>query len=190
MVLSGLAMFGAAKLDEIAGKQAEGSRGNSKSEIERRAKELVGGPATENERRGNRNDTGLSYRKGQGLKENMVSADELMEKKRGWSWTDSAGLASFLLQMSTGDLSDLGNLKRQKDELDRLFNGNNNYPYSEEYLEKKKDEVSRMLGEAWNKFVREMRTVNLGNGSGIMNEEQRIIRQNEQEYKENSKTRY
>ena len=120
----------------------------------------------------------------------MVSADELMEKKRGWSWTDSAGLASFLLQMSTSDLSDLDNLKRQKDELDRLFNGNNNYPYSEEYLEKKKDEVSRMLGEAWNKFVREMRTVNLGNGSGIMNEEQRIIRQNEQEYKENSKTRY
>ena len=71
---------------------------------------------------------GLSYRKGQGLKENMVSADELMEKKRGWSWTDSAGLASFLLQMSTSDLSDLDNLKRQKDELDRLFNRNNNYP--------------------------------------------------------------
>ena len=138
MVLSGLAMFGAAKLDEIAGKQAEGSGGNSKSEIERRAKELVGGPATENERRGDRNDTGLSYRKGQGLKENMVSADELMEKKRVWSWTDSAGLASFLLQMPTSDLSDLGNLKRQKDELDRLFNGNNSYPYSEEYFKGKK----------------------------------------------------
>ena len=48
----------------------------------------------------------------------------------------------------------------------------------------------KMILDAWDKFIREMKTVNLGNGSGIMNEEQRIIRQNEQEYKENSKTRY
>ena len=117
----------------------------------------------------------------------MVSADEIMEKKRNWSWTDSAGLASFLLQMSTSDLSDLDNLKRQKDEFDRLFNRNNNYPYSEEYLESKREEGKKMILDAWDKFVREMKTVNLGNGSGIMNEEQRIIRQNTQEYKQNLK---
>ena len=133
---------------------------------------------------------GLRYRKGQGLKENMVLADEIMEKKRGLSWTDSAGLASFLLQMSTSDLSDLDNLKRQKDELDRLFNRNNNYPYSEEYLEKKKDEVSKMLREAWDEFLAQMRTINLGNDSGMMNEGLRAIRQNSQKYKSISKTRY
>ena len=117
----------------------------------------------------------------------MVLADELMEKKRGWSWTDSAGLASFLLQMSTGDLSDLDNLKRQKDELDRLFNGNNNYPYSEEYLRNKQKEVIKVFGDAWNQFVEDMRTVNIGNGSGMMNEGLRVARQNSTEY--NSKPR-
>ena len=110
----------------------------------------------------------------------MVSADELMEKKRGWSWTDSAGLASFLLQMSTGDLSDLDNLKRQKDELDGLFNKNNNYPYSEEYLQKKKDEAGKLLKNAWDDFIRKMRTVNIGDSSGIMNEEIRRSRENSQ----------
>ena len=110
----------------------------------------------------------------------MVSADELMEKKRGWSWTDSAGLASFLLQMSTSNLSDLDNLKRQKDELDRLFNRNNNYPYSEEYLEKKKDEAGKLLKNAWDDFIRKMRTVNIGDSSGIMNEEIRRSRENSQ----------
>ena len=108
----------------------------------------------------------------------MVSADEMMEKKRGWSWTDSAGLASFLLQMSTSDLSDLDNLKRQKDELDRLFNRNNNYPYSEEYLEKKKMEIEELLKGAWNDFIRKMRAVNIGDGSGSMNEEIRRSKQN------------
>ena len=121
---------------------------------------------------------GLSYRKGQGLKENMVSADELMEKKRGWSWTDSAGLASFLLQMSTSDLSDLDNLKRQKDELDKLFNRNNNYPYSEEYLKKKKREARKILENAWDDFIRKMRTVNVGDSSSTMNEEIRRSKQN------------
>ena len=123
---------------------------------------------------------GLRYRKGQGLKENMVLADEIMEKKRGLSWTDSAGLASFLIQMSTSDLSDLDNLKRQKDELDRLFNRNNNYPYSEEYLEKKKDEAGKLLKNAWDDFIRKMRTVNIGDSSGIMNEEIRRSRENSQ----------
>ena len=130
---------------------------------------------------------GLRYRKGQGLKENMVSADEIMEKKRGLSWTDSAGLASFLIQMSTSDLSDIDNLKRQKDELDRLFNRNNNYPYSEEYFRKKQKEAIKVFGDAWNQFLEDMRTVNLGNGSGMMNEGLRTTRQNSAEY--NSKSR-
>ena len=121
---------------------------------------------------------GLSYRKGQGLKENMVLADEMLKKDRGWNWTDSTGLASFLLQMSTSDLSDLDNLKRQKDELDRLFNRNNNYPYSEEYLEKKKMEIEELLKGAWNDFIRKMRAVNIGDGSGSMNEEIRRSKQN------------
>ena len=117
----------------------------------------------------------------------MVSADELMEKKRGWSWTDSAGLASFLLQMSTSDLSDLDNLKRQKDELDRLFNRNNNYPYSEDYLKKLREDAIDQLNKTFDQVIEEMRTINLGNGSGMMNEGLRVARQNSTEY--NSKPR-
>ena len=130
---------------------------------------------------------GLSYRKGQGLKENMVSADELMEKKRGWSWTDSAGLASFLLQMSTSNLSDLDNLKRQKDELDRLFNRNNNYPYSEEYLRKQEKVAIRMFKDSWKDFVDKMREINIGTESSSMNEGLRAARQNVQQDIEDTK---
>ena len=130
---------------------------------------------------------GLRYRKGQGLKENMVSADEIMEKKRNWSWTDSAGLASFLLQMSTSDLSDLDNLKRQKDELDRLFNGNNSYPYSEEYFKGKRNEAREMLEDSWKDFVDKTRELNIGSESSSMNESLRAARQNIQQDIENTK---
>ena len=117
----------------------------------------------------------------------MVSADELMEKKRGWSWTDSAGLASFLLQMPTSDLSDLGNLKRQKDELDRLFNGNNSYPYSEEYFKGKRNEAREMLEDSWKDFVDKTRELNIGSESSSMNESLRAARQNIQQDIENTK---
>ena len=130
---------------------------------------------------------GLRYRKGQGLKENMVLADEIMEKKRGLSWTDSAGLASFLLQMSTSDLSDLDNLKRQKDELDGLFDRNNNYPYSEEYFKGKRNEVREMLENAWKIFLNETRQLNIGSEVSSMNESLRAARQNAQQDIENTK---
>ena len=130
---------------------------------------------------------GLSYRKGQGLKENMKPADEMLKKDRGWNWTDSAGLASFLIQMSTSDLSDLDNLKRQKDELDRLFNRNNNYPYSEEYLKNMRNEGRKKFENAWKDFVDKMREINIGTESSSMNESLRAARQNAQQEIENSK---
>ena len=119
----------------------------------------------------------------------MVLADEIMEKKRGLSWTDSAGLASFLLQMSTSDLSDLDNLKRQKDELDGLFNKNNNYPYSEEYLQMKKDAARKKLENAWKEVVDKTRELNIGSEVSSMNEGLRIARQSIQQDIENSKTK-
>ena len=120
---------------------------------------------------------GLRYRKGQGLKENMVSADEIMEKKRGLSWTDSAGLASFLIQMSTSNLSDLDNLKRQKDELDGLFNRNNNYPYSEEYLRQRQEEAIIMIEDSLNKIIEQLGILNIGSEINSMNEGLRITNQ-------------
>ena len=117
----------------------------------------------------------------------MVSADELMEKKRGWSWTDSAGLASFLLQMSTSNLSDLDNLKRQKDELDRLFNRNNNYPYSQNELDNQKIAANKLLKDSLKDFINQARELNIGSESSSMNEGLRTARQNIQESRGNSK---
>ena len=117
----------------------------------------------------------------------MKPADEMLKKDRGWNWTDSAGLASFLIQMSTSDLSDLDNLKRQKDELDRLFNRNNNYPYSEEYLKNMRNEGRKKFENAWKDFVDKMREINIGTESSSMNESLRAARQNAQQEIENSK---
>ena len=117
----------------------------------------------------------------------MKPAEEMLKKDRGWNWTDSAGLASFLLQMSTSDLSDLDNLKRQKDELDRLFNRNNNYPYSEEYLKDKRNESINMLKESWKIFLNEARQLNIGSEANSMNEGLRAARQNAQQDIEDTK---
>ena len=119
----------------------------------------------------------------------MVLADEIMEKKRGLSWTDSAGLASFLLQMSTSDLSNLDNLKRQKDELDRLFDRNNNYPYSKKYLEEQQIKANRLLRLSLNTFLDEAKKLNIGSEVSSMNEGLRIARQSIQQDIENSKTK-
>ena len=108
----------------------------------------------------------------------MVSVDELMEKKRGWSWTDSAGLASFLLQMSTSNLSDLDNLKRQKDELDRLFNRNNNYPYSEEYLKEQQEKAGMIIKNSFKDIIKQLGTLSIGSEVSVMNEGLRMATQN------------
>ena len=89
--------------------------------------------------------------------------------------------------MSTSDLSDLDNLKRQKDELDKLFNRNNNYPYSEEYLRKQEKVAIRMFKDSWKDFVDKMREINIGTESSSMNEGLRAARQNVQQDIEDTK---
>ncbi len=191
MALSGLAIFGGAKLDEIAGKQAE-SRGNSKSEIERKAKELVGGPSSDDRNQRLRNEMGLRYRKGQGLKENMVLADEIMDsyrKQRSGYRVSTGLLASALLQGMTTNLSDFDSLKSQKSVFDEFFNRNNNYPYSEKYLEDMRNKGRRKVEDAFNTFVHKARELNIGSEAGSMNEGLRTARQNVQQDRENSKNK-
>ena len=79
--------------------------------------------------------------------------------------------------MSTGDLSDLDNLKRQKDELDRLFNRNNNYPYSEEYLRQRQEEAIIMIEDSLNKIIEQLGILNIGSEINSMNEGLRITNQ-------------
>ena len=126
---------------------------------------------------------GLSYRKGQGLKENMVSADEMMDsykKQRSGYGVNTGLLASALIQGMTKDLSSLDDLKNQKSVFEEFFNRNNNYPYSEE-------KIRLMLENAWKDFVDKMREVNIGTESSSMNESLRAARQNAQREEENLK---
>ena len=126
---------------------------------------------------------GLSYRKGQGLKENMVSADEIMDsykKQRSGYGVNTGLLASALIQGMTKDLSSLDDLKNQKSVFEEFFNRNNNYPYSEE-------KIRLMLENAWKDFVDKMREVNIGTESSSMNESLRAARQNAQREEENLK---
>ena len=126
---------------------------------------------------------GLRYRKGQGLKENMVSADEIMDsyrKQRSGYGVSTGLLASALIQGMTKDLSSLDDLKNQKSVFEEFFNRNNNYPYSEE-------KIRLMLENAWKDFVDKMREVNIGTESSSMNESLRAARQNAQREEENLK---
>ena len=126
---------------------------------------------------------GLRYRKGQGLKENMVSADEIMDsyrKQRSGYGVSTGLLASALIQGMTKDLSSLDDLKNQKSVFEEFFNRNNNYPYSEE-------KIRLMLENAWKDFVDKMREVNIGTESSSMNESLRAARQNIQQDIENTK---
>ena len=130
---------------------------------------------------------GLSYRKGQGLKENMVSADEMMDsyKKQRSGYGVSTGLlASAIIQGMTKDLSSLDDLKNQKSVFEEFFNRNNNYPYSEEAQIK----ANEMLRLSWKDFVDKARELNIGSEGSSMNESLRAARQNAQQDKDNSKT--
>ena len=127
---------------------------------------------------------GLSYRKGQGLKENMVSADELMDsyrKQRNGYGLSTGLLASAIIQGMTTDLSNFKALKKQKSMFDEFFNRNNNYPYNEE-------KIKLMFENAWKNVVDKTSELNIGSETSSMNEGLRAARQNAQEDKENSKT--
>ena len=135
---------------------------------------------------------GLSYRKGQGLKENMVSADEIMDsyKKQRSGYGVSTGLlASALLQGMTRNLGNIEDLKSQKSEFDKFFNRNNNYPYSEKYLENMRNEGIDMLKGSWYTFLNEVRQLNIGSEASSMNEGLRAARQNAQQDRENLKNK-
>ena len=134
----------------------------------------------------------LRYRKGQGLKENMVLADEIIEsyrKQRSGYGVGTGLLASALIQGMTANLSDFDSLKSQKSVFDEFFNRNNNYPYSEKYLEDMRNKGIDILRDSLNTFIHKARELNIGSEVGSMNEGLRTARQNAQQEKENSKNK-
>ena len=122
----------------------------------------------------------------------MVSADEIMDsyKKQRSGYGVSTGLlASALLQGMTRNLGNIEDLKSQKSEFDKFFNRNNNYPYSEKYLENMRNEGIDMLKGSWYTFLNEVRQLNIGSEASSMNEGLRAARQNAQQDRENLKNK-
>ena len=120
----------------------------------------------------------------------MVSADKMMDsyrKQRSGYGVSTGLLASALLQGMTKDLSSFDDLKDQKSIFDEFFNRNNNYPYSDDYLMKKKNDARDKLENAWHTFLNEARKLNIGSEASSMNEGLRTARQHIQQDRGNSK---
>ena len=121
----------------------------------------------------------------------MKPEDEIMDsyrKQRSGYGLSTGLLASALIQGMTKDLSSFDDLKDQKSMFDEFFNRNNNYPYSDDYLVKKKEEARNILIDSWKDVVDKTRELNIGSESSSMNEGLRTARQNAQEDNEESKT--
>ena len=167
MIITGLAMFGGAKYDEMVARREEGKRNGSKeNDIMERARSNVGRPEGSSER--GVSGKGISYRKNAGYRKNMKDADETMNenrKKRAGAGVMSAKLFGAFVGGMTSNLNDFDTLKRQTKEFANVFE-KTNYPYSEEYLENIKKDAGDKLKEAWINAIRKLRDSELGNASG------------------------
>lgn len=168
MVITGLAMFGGAKYDEMVARRAEsrGRNGSRENDIMERARSNVGRPEGSSERGVSKK--GISYRKNAGYRKNMKNADDMMNenrKRRAGAGVMSAKLFGAFVGGMTSNLNDFDTLKRQTKEFANVFE-KTNYPYSEEYLENIKKDAGDKLKEAWINAIRKLRDSELGNASG------------------------
>ena len=170
MVITGLAMFGGAKYDEMIARKAEsrGRNGNRENDIMEKARSNVGRPEGSSER--GVSGKGISYRKNAGYRKNMKNADETMDensrKKHGMGVMSAKLFGAFVGGM-TSNLSDFDQIKNIGTSFKDVFsNKDKNYPYSQEYFEMMKDKAVKKLNDAWDIVVHKMRGTNLDSSSG------------------------
>lgn len=174
MVITGLAMFGGAKYDEMVARREEGKRnGNRENDIMEKARSNVGRPEGSSKRGVSRK--GIAYRKNAGYRKNMKNADETMNensrKKHGMG-VMSAKLFGALVGGMGADFSNIDDIKGVgkgfRDVFsDKDFEGKDkNYPYSEEYFKNIKLDAGDQLKEAWVTTVQKLGGANLDGASG------------------------
>jgi membrane protein len=184
MAVSGLAMFGGAKLDELTNRKDGGKNNNSSykggdnknNDTFRKALQNVGRPETDGNNAYGRTRAGVAFKKNAANARNMNDADSSMRnsaKKRHGMGVMSAKLFSAMVGgMTTSNLYDFDVLKGVGSEFkdvfsDKDFEGmGSNYPYSSKYYEDMRDNAKLMLGEAWDTAVGKLSKVNLGDSSG------------------------
>ena len=184
MVITGLTMFGGAKLDELTNRKDGGKNNNSSykggdnknNDTFRKALQNVGRPETDGNNAYGRTRAGVAFKKNAANARNMNDADSSMRnsaKKRHGMGVMSAKLFSAMVGgMTTSNLYDFDVLKGVGSEFkdvfsDKDFEGmGSNYPYSSKYYEDMRDNAKLMLGEAWDTAVGKLSKVNLGDSSG------------------------
>ena len=184
MAVSGLAMFGGAKLDELTNRKDGGKNNNSShkggdnknNDAFRKALQNVGRPETDGNNAYGRTRTGVAFKKNAANARNMNDADSSMRnsaKKRHGMGVMSAKLFSAMVGgMTTSSLYDFDVLKGVGSEFkdvfsDKDFEGkDSSYPYSQEYYEDMRDKGKMMLSRAWDNAIDSVRGVNLDGSSG------------------------
>ena len=187
MVITGLAMFGGAKYDEMVARREEGKRNGSKeNDIMERARSNVGRPEGSSER--GVSGKGISYRKNAGYRKNMKDADETMNKnsrkKHGMGVMSAKFFGAFVGGMNT-NFSNFDDIKAISTEFsdvfsDKDFEGKDkNYPYSAQYFMDMRKAALNKLETAWDKALNNISGTNLGGASGSEAVRQARINANE-----------
>ena len=186
MAVSGLAMFGGAKLDEAVANRQNGGHGrgsdnasggrSSRNDTYERAMNNVGRPETgSGSISGKAKSHGVAYRKNAGYGHNMTDADRAMKAnlgRRHGMGVMSAKFFSAMVRGMSADLTNFSDLKGIgsgfKDVFsDKDFEGeDSNYPYSQKYFDDKKEEAGEILKKAWTDVVDKISGANLDGASG------------------------
>ena len=174
MVITGLAMFGGAKYDEmIARREERKQNGSGENDIMERARSNVGRPEGSSER--GVSGKGISHRKNAGYRKNMKNAEDMMNensrKKHGMGVMSAKFFGAFVGGMSAdfSNIEDIKGVGKGFSDVfsDKDFEGkDSNYPYSQEYFEDMRDNAKLMLEEAWGRIINKMNNSNLSGASG------------------------
>ena len=183
MAVSGLALFGGAKLDELTNGKDGGKNNNSSykggdsrnNDTFQKALQNVGRPTANGNNQYGRPRTGAAFKKNAANALNMNDANTSMRKaakKRHGMGIMSAKLFSAIVGGMTTEISDLDDIssigRGFKDVFsNKEFEGkDSNYPYSKQYFLDMRKEALGKLETAWNKTLDNLSEVHLGGSSG------------------------
>ena len=183
MAVSGLALFGGAKLDELTNRKDGGKNNNSSykggdsrnNDTFQKALQNVGRPTANRNNQYGRPRTGATFKKNAANALNMNDANTSMRKaakKRHGMGIMSAKLFSAIVGGMNADFSNSAEWKKIGTDFKDVFSNkdfegkDSNYPYSQEYFEKMKDNALRQIKGAGTTVVDNIRGVSLGGSSG------------------------
>ena len=183
MAVSGLALFGGAKLDELTNGKDGGKNNNSSykggdsrnNDTFQKALQNVGRPTANGNNQYGRPHTGATFKKNAANALNMNDANTSMRKaakKRHGMGIMSAKLFSAIVGGMNANFSNFDSIKDVgagfRDVFsDKEFKGkDSSYPYSEQYFKDMKDEARDSLKNAFAAVADNLGEVHLGGSSG------------------------